>query len=117
MIDLGRQERELEQAREEITQSLRRTWNTLLSYRQRIAIQKLSVSLAEKRVENTRMLFEDGRIAIREYLDAQDDLSNARNSLTRQLVSNRICWLQLLHQREELPVDPGTLWCVQMEMP
>ena len=117
MIDLGRQERELEQAREEITQSLRRTWNTLLSYRQRIAIQKLSVSLAEKRVENTRMLFEDGRIAIREYLDAQDDLSNARNSLTRQLVSNRICWLQLLHQREELPVDPGTLWCEQMEMP
>ncbi len=117
MIALGRQERELAQSQEEVTQSLRRTWNTLRSYGQRIAIQKLSVTLAEKRVENTRMLFEDGRIAIREYLDAQDDLSNARNSLTRQLVSHRICWLQLLHQLEELPVDPDTLWCTQMEMP
>ena len=79
-------------------------------------IQKLSVALAEKRVENTKMLFEDGRIAIREYLDAQDDLSNARNSLTRQLVTHRMCWLRLLYQLDELQVDPGTLWTERLEV-
>ncbi len=117
ILQENRQERDLEETQEELMQSLRRTWNQLHSYQQRIAIQKLSVTLAEKRVENTRMLFEDGRIAIREYLDAQDDLSNARNSLTQQLVSHRMCWLRFLHQMEELPADPHTLWCDRLEIP
>ncbi len=117
ILQENHQERDLEKTREQLLQSLRRTWNQLHSYQQRIAIQKLSVTLAEKRVENTRMLFEDGRIAIREYLDAQDDLSNARNSLTQQLVAHRICWLRFLHQMEELPASPDTLWCDRLEIP
>lgn len=116
LINLEQQRREIDQQREDITLSLRTTWNNLRSFEQKVQIQKISVSLAEKRVENTRMLFEDGRIAIREYLDAQDDLSNARNSLTQQLVTHRMCWLRLLYQLDELKVDPQTLWTNRLEM-
>ncbi len=116
MISLDQHRRAIDQEREEITLDLRTTWNNLRTYEQKVKIQKISVTLAEKRVENTRMLFEDGRIAIREYLDAQDDLSNARNSLTQQLVTHRMCWLRLLYQLDELKVDPGTLWTARLEM-
>ena len=115
-IALEQQRRQIDATRENLVKSLRLTWNNLRTYEQKITIQKMSIALAEKRVENTRMLFEDGRIAIREYLDAQDDLSNARNSLTRQLVTHRMCWLKLLHEMEDLRVDPATFWTPQLEV-
>ena len=115
-IAAQRQKRELDAAHDEIIRSLRSTWVNLEAYARRVEIQKLSVSLAEQRVENSRMLFEDGRIAIRDYLDAQDDLSTARNSLTQQLVAHRMSWLQLLYQLDELKVDPATLWTERLEI-
>lgn len=115
-IAAQRQKRELDAAHDEIVRSLRSTWVNLEAYARRVEIQKLSVSLAEQRVENSRMLFEDGRIAIRDYLDAQDDLSTARNSLTQQLVAHRMSWLQLLYQLDELKVDPATLWTERLEI-
>ena len=111
-----RQQRNLSAMRDEIVQSLRSTWVALEAYARRVEIQKLSVQLAEQRVENSRMLFEDGRIAIRDYLDAQDDLSDARNSLTRQLVAHRMSWLRLLYQLDELNVDSQTLWTERLEV-
>lgn len=115
-IAAQRQKRELDAAHDEIIRSLRSTWVNLEAYARRVEIQKLSVSLAEQRVENSRMLFEDGRIAIRDYLDAQDDLSTARNNLTQQLVAHRMSWLQLLYQLDELKVDPATLWTERLEI-
>lgn len=115
-IAYHRQQREVDETHDEIIRSLRNTWVNLEAYARRVEIQKLSVSLAEQRVENSRMLFEDGRIAIRDYLDAQDDLSSARNSLTQQLVAHRMSWLQLLYQLDELKVDPNTLWTERLEI-
>ncbi|MBR6471047.1 MAG: TolC family protein [Victivallales bacterium] len=111
-----RQQRAVSATQDEIVQALRGTWVDLEAYARRVEIQKLSVQLAEQRVENSRMLFEDGRIAIRDYLDAQDDLSDARNSLTRQLVAHRMSWLRLLYQLDELNVDAQTLWTERLEM-
>ena len=115
-IAFQRQQRAVSATQDEIVQSLRSTWVDLEAYARRVEIQKLSVQLAEQRVENSRMLFEDGRIAIRDYLDAQDDLSDARNSLTRQLVAHRMSWLRLLYQLDELKVDSQTLWTERLEM-
>ena len=115
-IACQRQQRDLDASHDEIVRSLRNTWVNLEAYARRVEIQKLSVQLAEQRVENSRMLFEDGRIAIRDYLDAQDDLSSARNSLTQQLVAHRMSWLQLLYQLDELKVDPATLWAERLEI-
>lgn len=115
-IAYQRQQRNVSAMQDEIVQSLRSTWVDLEAYARRVEIQKLSVQLAEQRVENSRMLFEDGRIAIRDYLDAQDDLSDARNSLTRQLVAHRMSWLRLLYQLDELKIDSQTLWTERLEV-
>ncbi|NMA42284.1 MAG: TolC family protein [Oligosphaeraceae bacterium] len=110
------QEREMVKARDNIIGDLRNVWRQLRSYEQSYQIQRVSVTLSEKRVESTQLLFEGGRVDIRELLDAQDDLSSAKNSLTRSLVNHRISWLKLLYQLGQLPIDPGSLWSEQLEL-
>ena len=106
----------MDAAKDSITNELRSSWRSLNSYGQTCAIQKVSVELSEKRVESTQLLFEGGRINIRELLDAQDDLASARNALTQALVNHRISWLKLLYQLGQLPVSAENLWSEQLDM-
>ncbi|MBT7166428.1 MAG: TolC family protein [Victivallales bacterium] len=110
LISEERQKRQVAKDRDDITAGLRNVWRRLASSRKDIDIQRLSVKLAEKRVDNTKMLFEFGRINIREQLDARDDLINARNRYTEVIVEYRMNWLSLLYQLELLPTEPDTLW-------
>ncbi len=116
LIALQQQQREIAKARDHIIGDLRNVWRQLRSYEQSYEIQRISVTLSEKRVESTQLLFEGGRVDIRELLDAQDDLSSARNSLARSLVNHRISWLKLLYQLGQLPIDPVNLWSEQLEV-
>jgi outer membrane protein TolC len=116
MIALHAQQRAVDAARDNITNELRSSWRSLNSYGQTCAIQKVSVELSEKRVESTQLLFEGGRINIRELLDAQDDLDSARIALTQALVNHRISWLKLLYQLGQLPVSAENLWSEQLDM-
>jgi outer membrane protein TolC len=115
-IALRQQQRSIDESKDIIIGDLRNIWRQLKSYEQSYEIQRISVNLAEKRVESTQLLFEGGRVDIRELLDAQDDLSSAKNSLTRALVNHRICWLKLLYQLGELPIDPVSLWSDTLEV-
>ncbi len=115
-IALQQQQRSIEENKDVIVGELRNIWRQLQSYEQSYEIQRISVTLAEKRVESTQLLFEGGRVDIRELLDAQDDLSSAKNSLTKALVNHRICWLKLLYQLGELPLDPVNLWSDSLEV-
>jgi outer membrane protein TolC len=110
LIDEERQKRQVAESRDTIFADLRSVWRRLTSSRQDIAIQRLSVQLAEQRIDNTELLFEAGRINIRELLDAREDLINARNSYTEAIVTYRMNWLRLLYQLEQLPTEPETLW-------
>jgi len=116
LIALQQQQREIARARDNIIADLRNIWRQLRSFEQSYEIQRVSVTLSEKRVESTQLLFEGGRVDIRELLDAQDDLSSARNSLTLALVNHRISWLKLLYQLGQLPIDPINLWSTQLEV-
>jgi outer membrane protein TolC len=116
LIVLQQQQREIALARDNIIGEMRNVWRQLRSYEQSYEIQRVSVTLSEKRVESTQLLFEGGRVDIRELLDAQDDLSSARNSLTKSLVNHRISWLKLLYQLGQLPINPGNLWSEQLEV-
>lgn len=109
-IALQQHTRLIDESKDMIIADLRNIWRQLKSYEQSYEIQRISVILAEKRVESTQLLFEGGRVDIRELLDAQDDMSSAKNSLTRALVNHRIFWLKLLYQLGELPIDPVNLW-------
>ncbi len=115
LIERDRRTREVYIQKDRIIRSLRSVWRRLNSSAQNYEIQKLSFELAEKRIESTELLFEAGRIDIRELLDARDALVVARNALTVALVDHRINWLKLLYQLEDLPVDPVTLWSPGLE--
>lgn len=110
LIAEDRQRREVAESRDDIVADLRSVWRSLLAARQDIDIQRLSVELAEKRVDSTKTQFEGGRVDIRELLESQDDLIDARNSYTDAVVSYRMSWLRLQYQLEQLPTEPETLW-------
>ncbi len=109
-IDEQRQERAVDEGADDITANLRSVWRGLAAARQNIGIQQVSLQLAEQRIGNTELLFEAGRINIRELLDAQNDLIGARNQYIAAIVDYRMNWLRLLYQLEDLPTDPDTLW-------
>jgi outer membrane protein TolC len=110
MIDEERQTREVAKSRDDIFAGLRSVWRRLNSSRQDISIQRLSVQLAQKRIESTELLFDAGRVNIRELLDAREALINAQNNYTESLVAYRMNWLRSLYQLEQLPTEPDTLW-------
>ena len=84
ILDVSRVFRRLEQARE--------------SYEN----QKLSVRLAERRVDSTQLLLQAGRASQRDVLESQRALVEARNALTSALVDHTVAGLEF--QR-----DVGTL--------
>jgi outer membrane protein TolC len=110
LISEAQQQRNLSQAHDRIVADIRNVWRRLKSSEQNYQIQRLSVDLAKKRVESTELLFQAGRVDIREVLDARDALISAENALTVALVEHRMNWLQLMYQLEQLPTEPDTLW-------
>lgn len=110
LIDVQRQTRAVDESADDIAAELRSVRRGLAAARQNIDIQQRSLQLAELRIENTELLFEAGRVNIRELLDAQNDLISARNQYIAAVVDYRMNWLRLLYLLEELPTDPDTLW-------
>jgi len=110
LIEEARQERAVDERIDTITADLRSVWRGLASSRQNITIQRVSVELAERRIDNMVLLFEDGPINIRDLLDARNDLISTRNQYTAAIVDYRMNWLRLLYQLEQLPAEPDTLW-------
>jgi len=97
----------------EVRQSLR----GLELARQSYDIQKTSVTLAEKRVEGTDLLVQAGRAEIRDLLDAQRDLLNARLALTAALVDYLSQRLGLLRDLGILNVDEEKFWSKTQVLP
>jgi len=110
LIAEAQKERAVGQGHDEIIADLRSVWRGLKSSEQSYQIQRLSVDLARKRVESTELLFQAGRVDIREVLDARDALISAENAMTVALVGHRMTWLRLMYQLEQLPTEPDTLW-------
>ena len=109
-INRDQQQREVDRQRDAIIASIRDDWRNLEAARENFAIQKLSVELAQSRVDSTEMLFQAGRVNMRDVLEARDSLTNAENALTRALITHRLAWLTLLFHLERLPAEPETLW-------
>jgi outer membrane protein TolC len=110
LINEDRQTRTVTQEHDRIIADLRNVWRRLKSSEQNYQIQRLSLDLARKRVESTELLFQAGRVNIREVLDARDSLIVAENAVTVALVEHRMNWLRLMYQLEQLPTEPETLW-------
>ncbi|NOY79467.1 MAG: TolC family protein [Kiritimatiellaeota bacterium] len=110
LIRLEQRRRAVALTRDQIEAALRRDWRDLRTGSENYRIQKVSVDLARKRVESTELLFQAGRVNMRDVLEARDALTRTENNLTQALVSYRLDWLRLLIDMERLSVDPATLW-------
>ncbi len=98
--------RTLTEQEDRVVLAVRQAVRTLEQARQSYDTQRVSVELAERRVESTRLLLQAGRASQRDVLEAQDALIQAQNALTGALVDHTIAGLELQRDVGTLVVDP-----------
>ncbi len=94
LINVERQKRTLSLKKDNIKLAVRSSYRTLLQARESYRIQKLSVSLAQKRVDSTGLMLQAGRAITRDLLEARDAQVQAENALTQALVDYIIAELE-----------------------
>lgn len=97
---------EVERVKLDVRQAYRSLEETTESYR----IQKIGVELAEKRVEEQKLLLETGRGIIRLLVDSEDALVQAENNLTGALVDHMIAKMSFFRDVGILQVRPDGMW-------
>jgi outer membrane protein TolC len=112
LISLERTRRDAIELRNNILVEVRRAYQDIEEARQTYEIQLISLALAQKRVDNVQMLMDAGRegITIRDQLEAQADLRDAQNDVTRSLVDYTIARLQFYNSIEALEIDERGMW-------
>lgn len=103
----------LDDTRNEIRQDLR----TLQQSRQNYDIQTISAELADRRVESATLLLQAGRAQIRDQLEAQSALLQARNSVTALLVDYNVARLALLLDLGLLKTEVDQFWVKDFHVP
>jgi outer membrane protein TolC len=110
LINLMQSQRTYEDAVDRVKLDVRNNYRSLLENAQRYHIQRISLQLAEERVNSTSLLFQAGRAQARDLLDSQDSLLSAQNSTTSTLVDYNIAKLSFYRDVELLTVKPDGLW-------
>lgn len=102
--------RAFEQSTDGIVQEVRAAFQALHEAEASYEIQRMSLEVAERRLESTNMLLEAGRAIVRDVLDADQSLLTARNARTRALIDYSIARLRFLVAIEALEVDDEGAW-------
>ena len=109
-IDLENTLRSYQQLEDQIKLDIRNSLRSLIQNRTSILIQQNALKLAYRRVDSTNLFLEAGRIAIRDVLEAQDDLVAAQDRLTNAVVSYRLSELSMQRDMGVLEfTDEGVL--------
>ena len=108
-ISLESSVRDFQILEDDIKLSIRQTLRTMSEAREDLKIQNRAVSVAEKRVTSTALFFEAGRAQIRDVLEAQEALLNARNSLTSAIIDYRIAELDFQQNTGLLEINKDGL--------
>jgi outer membrane protein TolC len=116
LLNRDRRQRDLDQKRDQIAVEIRSDWRALETAAEDYRIQQLSLELARRRVESTELLFQAGRVNMRDVLESRDALTRTENAVTQSLVTHRMGWLRLLNDLELLPTEPETLWSPALEL-
>lgn len=112
-ISFDREQRTLEADEDDVRRDVRDLWRRLERNRSVYNNRLLSVKLSERRVENTEMLLQQGKVQTRDLLDAQDDLLSSRNEATTALVDYTINRLRFWNAIERFEIDPKGMWYEQ----
>ena len=110
LIQAVRAWRGLERLEDDIDRQIRADLRRLEETARSREIQEEGVRLAERRVEGTTLDFEGPgtTLTVRDVLEAEDSLLQARNALTSAVVDHAIAWLQLELDLGTLRVDGGS---------
>jgi outer membrane protein TolC len=109
-IGLARAQRDLEQQADQIELQIRDNWRTLEQARRNYQISEISVSLAQRRVEEQELLAELGRARAQDQVDAQNDLVNSLNQRTQALVQHTIARLEFWNNMGILYIKDNGQW-------
>ena len=110
LIGLARAQRNLELQADQIELQIRDSWRELEQGRRNYEISEISVSLAQRRVEEQDLLAELGRARAQDQVDAQNDLVNSKNQRTQALVQHTIARLQFWNNMGILYIKDNGQW-------
>lgn len=112
LIDLERARRDAGLLRDQIVSDIRSYFEDVELARTSSEIQLKGLRLAERRVESVQMLFQVGRsnVSMRDQLDAESSLRDARNNVTRVLVDYVIARLNFYYAIEALEINDRGMW-------
>jgi outer membrane protein TolC len=116
-INFERQLRTLAQALDDVRDDVRQGIRGLELARRTYEVQQRSVQLADQRVESTDMLFQAGRVQIRDLLESQDAQLRAQNAFTLALIEYHSTRLGLLRDLNVLDPDDEKFWLKDYPLP
>jgi outer membrane protein TolC len=110
LITLQQSQRGYDEEAERVKLAVRQAYRDLAETAESHRIQKIGLKLAERRVEQQRLLLEYGRGTVRLLLESEDALVQAQNAVTRALVDHTIAKMSFFRDVGILGVRPDGMW-------
>ncbi|HOZ46718.1 MAG TPA: TolC family protein [Candidatus Hydrogenedentes bacterium] len=110
LIALAASQRDFEEYEDEVKLGVRRAWRQLEQAAVSYEIQMNSLHESERRVLHQELLIEAGQGKTLDWIDAQNDLNRARNSVSSALVSHTIAYLKLWLEMGILYIKENGQW-------
>ncbi len=115
LIELERAKREETLAHDQVRLQIYDDWRALEQAKRNYEISQLGVALAERRLEEQRLLSDLGQGEARDLVDAQRDLVNSLNQRTSTLVDHTLARLRLWQDMGILYINQDGSWVKKLE--
>jgi len=110
LITLEQRQRQYDKDIDEVKLDVRQAYRQLAEAAELYRIRKISLELAQKRVESMPLLLETERAKTRDLLESQNALLEAQNSVTGALVDHTIAKLDFFRDIGVLQIRPDGMW-------
>ncbi len=110
LITMEQQQRSYDEYIENVKLDVRQAYRELTEKAESYRIQKISLELARRRVEEQKLKLEYGRVTIRDLVITEDALVAAQNNVTVALVNHTVIKLNFFRDIGVLQVKPDGMW-------
>lgn len=110
LVDLERSERDFRVARDRVALDIRDASREIERATLTLELQGRNVALAERRLENVKILRRRGEVPPRRLIEAEEDLLDARNERDEALADLQTSVLNYLLQTGQMRVDARGKW-------
>jgi len=110
LISLQQRQRGYEEDIERIKLDVNKAYRDLAETAESYRIQQVGLRLAERRLQQQKLLLDYGRGTVRLLLESEDALVQAQNAVTRALVEHLIAKMSFFRDIGILEVRPDGMW-------